>query len=80
MPVTEAVTLVLMCASVSLAEAKCLSTLLFVKRARVTKMADRNEGARARTWDLLLKRQLLYQLSYAPDDGFFHRSGLLSLA
>ena len=25
-----------------------------------------NEGARARTWDLLLKRQLLYQLSYAP--------------
>ena len=29
-------------------------------------MTDGNEGARARTWDLLLKRQLLYQLSYAP--------------
>ena len=29
-------------------------------------MTDENEGARARTWDLLLKRQLLYQLSYAP--------------
>ena len=39
-----------------------------------------NEGARTRTWDLLLKRQLLYQLSYAPDDGLFHRTAAMSLA
>ncbi len=30
---------------------------------------ERGECTRARTWDLLVKSQLLYQLSYAPTDG-----------
>ena len=37
------------------------------KKCAVRRRRD-GEGTRTRTWDLLVKSQLLYQLSYAPDE------------
>ncbi len=37
------------------------------KKSAVQRRRD-GEGTRTRTWDLLVKSQLLYQLSYAPDE------------